>query len=747
MNLKLLLTVFLYCFIATQLPAMHIIGGDFTYECLGDIAPGVKRYRFELTVYRDCLGNGAPFDGQVNIGVHRGSLAASTLVEGFSASGMTQIDIPPDTPTCAKTVPPVCLQRKTYIFTRDLPIITESYFITYQRCCRNNTIANLIDPGDIGATFYIELSPFAQTECNNSPRFSKFPQSVICNNLFLSVDQSATDVDGDLLVYSFCNPLAGGANPNNGGGVGCLATVPDPSCGPPFTNAPFVTPNYTPGAPMGGNPVISINNTTGLITGLPNQLGQFVVTICVQEFRNGALIGTTRREFQFNLADCNIDVLAALSADTLLGPQVYEITSCGEQNLLIKNQSMLGTPPASIMWVFDLKGILDTSYLTDAQVAFPDTGTFRGVLYLNPGDACNDSAEVYVHIFPPIATDFAYTYDTCVAGPVSFKDISVSAGEIIYWDWQFDATSPNSNDNNPDFLFKEPGDQFVTLRVEDKNGCSSALTKTISWQPAPPYLIIKPDRFVQCLPAEIQFTNLSSPIDDSYFIIWDYGDGILDTGIISPLHTYEKAGEFNVALYIQSPIGCEIADTFINLIRTVIPPIADFEYDRTLELNQYQSTVTFTDLSLFAEHLYWQFENQYTTNVLNPTHTFQDTGQAKIFLVVTHIEGCKDTLTRYLDIVPEVRFTMPNAFTPNADSENDDFKGNGWMEYSVGFNMQIWNRWGEKVFESTDYREGWNGTINNKGAVCIDGNYTYTVNFLDTRGNLYEFKGNLNLIR
>ncbi len=59
-----------------------------------------------------------------------------------------------------------------------------------------------------------------------------------------------------------------------------------------------------------------------------------------------------------------------------------------------------------------------------------------------------------------------------------------------------------------------------------------------------------------------------------------------------------------------------------------------------------------------------------------------------------------------------------NAFTPNNDSSNDQFIGKGvLLENLSDFNMRIWNRWGEKVFETSDPFTGWNGTKDNVGAL------------------------------
>jgi gliding motility-associated-like protein len=728
--------------------AMHIIGGDLTYEFVSEVSPGVHRYQFVLTMYRDCNSGGAEFDNNASIGIYRGNSSSATPFADFLVARGGVEPIPTDTPECVTSIPSICVERGFYTFTRDLPVSNASYFVVYQRCCRNVTIKNLIDPGDIGATFSVEINPQAQLLKNSSPVFNNFPRTVICNNLPLIEDQSATDKDGDQLVYSFCSPFAGGGPILQGPAANsCQGAVPIPSCGPPFDFVPFITPTYTPQAPMGGSPVIGINANTGLISGIPNQLGQFVVGVCVTEIRNGQPIGSIRRDFQFNLADCSPDLFADLTADTSIAPQVYIINSCGPKDVFVKNKSTKLTNIDDVLWVVDIKGTPFTSTDFDLTVSFPDTGSYPAKLYLNPGQFCTDSAEVLINVFPPIFADFSYVYDTCVAGPVSFTDLSSGIGQIDKWYWQFGTSAEVSQEISPDFLYTSPGVKDATLTVVDTNGCFATVVKPIQWLPAPPYIIIQPDDYSGCIPADILFTNLSSPIDSTYFITWDFGDGTRDTGVISPRHTYTESGLYSVSVYIRSPIGCEVSADFSNLVRVSPSPIANFDMNPSGGFTPTNNTVQFTDQSIDASYWGWQFGTNGSSILQNPSYTFVDTGLQQVLLVATHALGCKDTISKLLDFVPTANWTMPNSFTPNGDSYNEVFFGNGNIEYAKAFQMTIWNRWGELVFQTTNPREGWNGTIMNLGTPCTDGIYVYVVNYQGPRSENIELKGYVNLLR
>lgn len=502
---------------------------------------------------------------------------------------------------------------------------------------------------------------------------------------------------------------------------------------------------------MAGNPVVSINQLSGLITGTPTMNGQYVVAVCVQEYRNGQLLSTIKREFQFNVTNCSPDVYTKIETDSFaFSLDKYLIKSCGSKTVQFENLS--GKPQfiTDFRWEFDMLGALvtDTDNWSPA-FTFPDTGTYRGLLILNPtGGTCSDTANITVKIFPEIKADFSYAYDTCVAGPVSFTDLSTSEAPLVSWNWNFGVPgAPTSSEQNPSHLYPIPGNHPVTLQVVDANICSDTETKVINWFPAPPLIIVKPDSYLGCAPADIFFDNLSTPIDDTYKIEWTFGDGGTSSGVISPTHEYTAEGTYDVTVAITSPIGCYIDRTFSHLIRVEPSPIADFTFDPMEGLTTFNNTVQFTDQSTGAAYWNWQIGPGYTTVQENPLYTFPDTGHYTVRLIVTHPEGCKDSLSKTLDIRPEIRWYMPNAFTPNSDSKNEGFMGKGYLEGATEFNMSIWNRWGEKVFETKDPNEAWNGRQKNTGGMSPPGVYVYVVTFTGPRGEPHEYKGYATLIR
>lgn len=737
---------------STPLSAAHIIGGEITYECLGDGSnPNTRRYQFIMTIYRDCAGGGADFDSgpsgafEATVSIYKES-DSDNPVENLILGGPDVTLIDPNAGNPCLIVPPdICVQEGIYVFpVLELPIINESYHVAYQRCCRNNTISNIHSPDDTGATFSIEVTAQAQTLCNNSPVFNNFPPPVICAGEPLSFDHSATDADGDQLVYEFCSPLrGGGTNSNNASDMNGIA--PDPDAPPPYAGVAFILPEYSSLMPLGGESGVVIDENTGVITGTPTTTGQFVVGVCVSEYRNGELLSVVRRDFQFNVEPCVPTVVASIAADEVNELNEFIINSCGENTVSFNNESFQQQFIDAFEWTFDIDNTITTSSQWNPTVTFPDIGTYQGMLVLNPGTTCNDTAIVEINIYPEIIADFEYQYDTCIAGPVAFTDLSSSgSGTIEQWFWNY-GDNNDSAEQEAEHTYETPGNFPVTLRVHDINNCIARVTKQIDYFPVPNLIIISPSTFLGCAPADIYFDNLSTPIDETYDIVWDFGDGTTGTDI-SPLHTYETPGVFDVAVDITSPIGCQTDTLFPLLIEVEPSPMADFVYSPANPSN-FAPTITLVDQSMGANEWLWLFDEVHQSTEQNPTFTFPDTGQHTIQLIVTHASGCLDTALQVLDVKPEIRFYLPNAFTPNNDSKNDVFQASGVFSGMQDFSLTIWNRWGELIFETNNPEVAWNGRKNNVNQMSAPGVYIYQAKFKGPRGKQFEYKGFATLIR
>ncbi len=164
---------FVFTFIAilamtSSSAAEHLVGGEIFYECLGG-----DEYRITLKVYRDCYSSGAPFDSPANLAVYNSD---GDLIHTLQApfSGSQQLEVIVSNP-CLQAPPDVCVEEAIYNVNAHLPFIQGGYHIAYQRCCRNQSIVNLVNPDAQGSTYCLETPEIALNSCNSSPSFNNCP--------------------------------------------------------------------------------------------------------------------------------------------------------------------------------------------------------------------------------------------------------------------------------------------------------------------------------------------------------------------------------------------------------------------------------------------------------------------------------------------------------------------------------------------------------------------------------------------
>ena len=721
-----------------------------SYKFKAKAANGDNIYSMTMKVYLDQWAVNtqsmiANLDNPAPIGVYLGA----SLFQTANSDVNGVIDVPLEVrttivnPSFPCLVPPgnILVTEGVYHWDVQLPVSDQSYTLEWQRCCRNVTISNINNPNASGATFSIEITPMAQKNGNSSPEFKTFPPTLICVGEPLNYDHSATDVDNDQIVYEFCAPLLGGGNDMSMHPQNCTSTSPNPPCPPPFSEVSYKVPNYSAFQPIHG---LKIDPNTGLITGTPDLEGQFVVGVCAKEFRNGVLLSILKRDFQFNVVICKPDILAKIKADTTLNGKKFIIQACGQNNVTFENQSYDRANISNFRWEFNIKGTIKTYSDWSPTVTFPDTGTYHGQLLLNPGTKCGDTANITLNVFNQPTANFTFSYDTCIAGPVAFTDKSTSpAGVVNKWAWSF-SDGATATLKNPSHLYQTIGSKNISLHIVDVKNCKADTTKSLNWSPAPQLLIIQPSLFNGCSPAKVFFNNLSKPIDSTYKIVWTFGDGSTG-GDISPTHIYKNPGTYSVGVNITTPLGCSISGYYPEWIHVKQGATANFDFFPQVP-TVFNSTVQFTDKSINVNQWNWFFGNKSASNAQNPSYTFRDTGTYKILLIAGNQYGCRDSIAKTIDFEPQVTYFLPNAFTPNDDGVNDAFKGTGIFSGIQAFRLQIWNRWGEKIFETNDPNMGWNGKKYNTGADSPQGVYFCVVNYTGPRGNTIEIKNYATLV-
>lgn len=721
---RLLVYVLFFFFSGSLAHATHIIGGFVDYQYLGS-----NQYEITLTVYRDCFGGQAPFDDPAAVAIYDG---AGNQIRTLSLFSPTINTVQPNINNPCLVIPPqVCVQEAIYTTTVTLAPNASGYYFTYQRCCRNGSITNVPAPGTLGATYFTFIPDSTKVLNNSSPVFTEFPPIAICVNEPLIVDQSATDADGDSLVYSLCASFDGGSQGN---------PAPNPPAPPPYNKIPFANP-YTPTNPIDANPALKIDSLTGLLTATPTTQGQYVVGICIDEYRNGVLIGTHVRDFQFNVLFCpDVAVIEPLPDTSVL---------CAPFEITFGNNS--ATNVTSYFWNFgDPTTTQDTSSLFEPTWTYPAEGTYTVTLFAENTDGCKDTSEQIVNIRQAV---FAIIdYDTvCPGEPVRFFDSSTTdLGPFASWKWKF-GDGDSSNLRNPVHTYAGTGPFTATLTVVTTDGCSVSSSKPIRFNPVP---VANFSTDTRCVGLPILFTDQSTVAapDTIAQWQWDFGDGTTEN-VQNPTHTYVQPGPYTVSLIVSSDEGCvdtisrtiTIADKLIatvnndtsvcfnqpvqllagggqtyqwfpaagvsnptianpiaqpqaNTVYTVIvtdscytdtafvsvsllpAPIADF----TADLACVGDTIRFLDASVdtFGQNIVawdWAFGDGSIANSKNPLHIYNADGPFPVTLTITNDTGCVATVSKLIEpfSLPDVAFSidtppclnLPTLFTDRTTSD------------------------------------------------------------------------------
>lgn len=448
-------SVLLICFSSI---ASHIIGGEFIYDYIGS-----NRYKITLKMYRDCAGPGPAFDSPAMVFVYN---STGTIVDTLAMAFKGSKKLPPNFNSICFTAPSnVCVEETVYFDSLTLPPSPGGYDITYQRCCRNSTILNIVNPGQVGITYTIHI-PDQATIQNSSPRFSNFPPIFLCEGTPFNFDYSAIDPDSDSLVYVLCDPFEGADLTCSGPGMPSTIACPGngitqpPPPPPPYYPLMWAT-NYSAGYPMDANPALTINPITGILNGTPTTLGQFIVGVCINEYRKNILIAVHRREFQFNVVNCQ-------AQSTVSSPS--QKTFCNGKTINFSNPSS-GT---YYHWDFGDNTIGgDTSNQQNPSYSYLDTGKYTVTLIVSPGSICADTAKIIAVAYDPITATFTSPVGQNITGnSFDFYSLgSFSANASFSWDFGSNATPPSSGLANPKgIIYNKAGAFAVKLNVTD-NGC------------------------------------------------------------------------------------------------------------------------------------------------------------------------------------------------------------------------------------------------------------------------------------
>ena len=410
----------------------------------------------------------------------------------------------------------------------------QGYYIVWERCCRNEDINNIDSPGSNGMVFYLEFPPL--TTQNSSPIFS-FPNGdYICKDQTFSMNMSAKDADGDELRYSLVTPMRGNTGRTNPNGND------SPKSGYPLVSW---TPGISNTNMIPGNPSLKINARNGNLTVVASQLGLYVFTVQVEEYRNGVKIGLVRRDFQLLVIEC--------SKNSPPEPFVYYekikadiIEFCQERPIVLDTET---APNWSYQWQLNGQNMPGE---TSPSITAKDTGSYSVVKSFK--DQCSkDTASQLVKLVqgsPPPAV-ISRDRDSICAGTELV--LLANKGNNYSYEW----TKGKEKLGESSATLKVTDQAWYSLLVRDeKNGCTAKDSAKISVEEISVKL---PERASMLRGSTYPLRPIVASTSKPIRYEWFPPEGLSSTTDSLPTATPNNNSVY--VLKVTSPIGCIAMDT------------------------------------------------------------------------------------------------------------------------------------------------------------------------------------------
>ncbi len=376
---------------------------------------------------------------------------------------------------------------------------------------------------------------------------------------------------------------------------------------------------------------------------------------------------------------------------------------------------------------------------------YPTTANVYNVeLIITTDKGCANSYKNIVYLNPKPKASFKA--DTvCLYNRMRFTNLSMSDNSF----WNF-GDGQSSTFSNPTHQYNAPGTYTVSLVASSNFGCKDSVKHTVLVYDVPKFTFLAADT-AGCPYFCTTFTSIKDPASvpiSSW--LWDFGTGDKEPG---PKYTYcyKNSGKYSPALIAVSDKGC--MDTVVRslLIHVYPVPTANFNLSNAGDLSTYEPVANIINNSSADVTVWnWNFGDGTTGTIKDPPpHIYPNPTSYTITLAVQNKYGCKDTTWRGLLVTTDQTIYIPNTFTPNEDARNEKFQPYCAGDYyeNANYVMYIFNRFGENIFVSKKWEEGWDGRY--KGDVCQEGVYIYQCFFFSKEDNslLAKFRGTVNLVR
>lgn len=537
----------------------HIMGSDISFRCLGG-----NNYQVVVTVYRDCSGVQPATSILVDVTSNCGTttLTCDTVAE-LSAVEVSQL-CPSVSSTCAGgSLPGV--QMWTYVGNITIQPGCGLYTFSYTDCCRN-TSNNLVDPAPPSLGFGVQATLNSNlVSCDDAPTFTSLPVPYFCLNQSVNYSHGAVDTDGDSLVYTLTTPLDD---------LGGLQTYQG---------------TYSATSPMPTNGGFGFDPLSGQMTFVPTQQGVYVVDVLVSEYRNGVLIGTTMRDIQIVIINCNNNapiVANALSLSNVMGGAVIDANSLGvcpgstisftitgydPDGQPVSVSTNLGTAiPGAILTATPVGGTDSVQVVFTWTPTGLDTG-FRYFTIQFEDNACPITGlQLFTYDITVLdGTDAGHDQHYCTAGgPVQ---VNVYGGNHFSWTPTTGMVSANADSSTVYFAPTDTTTYYIESDLQ--GGCKTRDTIVVFLVHSFGTNITTPDDTI-CLNSSTSLSVTASPSAEAPFT---YSWGPAYGGIQSPnsqTTDVRPSLTTNYIVTVTSSAGCIIRDTLQVVIEGIGPNVA-----------------------------------------------------------------------------------------------------------------------------------------------------------------------------
>ncbi len=422
------------------------------------------------------------------------------------------------------------------------------------------------------------------------------------------------------------------------------------------------------------------------------------------------------------------------------------LVGCEPLTVTFNNTSINGT---SYQWSFGDNGF---SNLQNPSHIYTASGSYSVKLITfntNPCGTFSDTVIMtnYITIYPkPIAAFTADTMIGCVPFTVNFTNTSSNA---IYYHWNF-GNLDTSNLMNPTTTYTQAGIYTITLVASNTGGCNDTSHLTYLSIVSPPVILsaFAADTLFGCNPLTVTFTNASTN-GTSY--LWSFGDSTISFAT-NPTHTFTDSGLFTIKLITinDTSICGRVMDSSIQKDYIYIQDSMKItsNFSGTPLTGCIPLAITISNTSTNGSNYYWNFGNGQTSTDAIPTNIIYDVaGTYKISFITTNPNAkcAAPADTMFLDITADSCLIIgSNTFTPNGDGINDYFTidAEGYSHY----HLEIFNRWGQLLFESYQPQYRWNG-YDAAGNEVPDGTYYYIFGAVSPTDKPVGRSGYITLIR